>query len=67
MPSWVFITFLNMAKKITFIFFFQQHLAIQISPDHEMSFGGSTDRYVLSLQHWKDRGAGERDLLQTAL
>lgn len=43
MPSWIFITFLNMAKKITFIFFFQQHLAIQISPNHEMSFGGSTD------------------------
>lgn len=43
MPSWIFKTFLNMAKKITFIFFFQHNLAMQISPDHVMSFGGSTD------------------------
>lgn len=43
MPSWIFKTFLNTAKKITFIFFFQQYLAIQISPDQVMSFGGSTD------------------------
>lgn len=32
-----------MAKKITFIFFFQQYVAIQISPDQVMSFGGSTN------------------------
>lgn len=43
MPSWIFKTFLKPAKNITSIFFFQQYLAIQISPDHVMSFAGSTD------------------------
>lgn len=43
MPSWVFKTLPNMAKENNILFFFQQYLAIQISPDQLMSFGGSTD------------------------
>jgi len=35
--------FLIRQGKIIFPFFFQQYLAIQISPDQVMSFGGSTD------------------------
>ncbi|KAK4813066.1 hypothetical protein QYF61_007568 [Mycteria americana] len=43
-PSWIFKTFPNMAKENNIpFFFFQQYLAIQISPDQLMSFGGSTD------------------------
>lgn len=43
-PSWIFKTFPNMAKENNILFlFFQQYLAIQISPDQLMSFGGSTD------------------------
>lgn len=49
MPSWIFKTFLNTVQKITFIFFFQQYLAIQISPDQVMSFGGSTDPCAMCL------------------
>ncbi|NXD40047.1 MIF factor, partial [Copsychus sechellarum] len=35
------------AQKITLIFFFQLYLAIQVSPDQVMSFGGSTDHCAM--------------------